>query len=235
MLYFRQLLCGRDIAGVNPAAGQMANFVYLVGDSTTRECLLVDPAWDVRGAIAVAERDGMTVTGALVTHYHPDHVGGEIFGLSIEGLSRLVELAKARIYVNRHEADGVRKVTGVSASDLTAVDSGDTIRVGEVPIQFIHTPGHTPGSQCFLVEGNRLVSGDTLFIGGCGRVDLPGADPEQMYESLTQRLARLPDDVQLFPGHDYADRPSSTLGEEKQSNVYLRVPSREAWLRLMGR
>ncbi len=234
MIYFRQLLCGRDIARVNPAAGQMANFVYLVGDTERKECLVVDPAWDVRGAIDVAAEDGMKVTGALVTHYHPDHVGGEIFGMSIEGLPRLLELAPSKIYVNKHEADGVRAVAGVSEADLVKVDSGETVKVGDVEIRFIHTPGHTPGSQCFLVD-NRLVSGDTLFIGGCGRVDLPGADPEQMYESLTQKLAKLPDDVALYPGHDYADRPTSTLGEEKKSNHFLRVPTKEAWLRLMGR
>jgi glyoxylase-like metal-dependent hydrolase (beta-lactamase superfamily II) len=234
MLYFRQLRCGREIARANSAAGQMANFVYLIGDRETRECVIVDPAWDVRGAIDEAAKDDMKVTGALVTHYHPDHVGGEIFGISIEGLPRLLELAPGKIYVNRQEAEGVRQVAGLSATDLTPVDGGDSIKVGGTEIRFIHTPGHTPGSQCFLVDANTLVSGDTLFIGGCGRVDLPGADPEQMYQSLTQKLAKLGDDVVLYPGHDYADKPKSTLGEEKASNYYLRVPTLEAWMRLMG-
>jgi len=125
-------------------------------------------------------------------------------------------------------------MTGLSDSDLILHEGGDRLSLGEVDIVFLHTPGHTPGSQCFLVR-DRLVSGDTLFVKGCGRVDLPGANPEEMYRSLTQRLARLPDNVVLFPGHDYADRPTSTLGEERRSNYYLRIPSLEDWLRLMGR
>jgi hydroxyacylglutathione hydrolase len=235
MLYFKQLRCGRDVARVNVAAAQMANFVYLIGDSDTKECLIVDPAWDVTGAVDQAAKDGMKVVGALVSHYHPDHIGGEIFGISIEGLPRFLELTPGKIYVNREEAEGVHQITGVSSSDLTEVDSGDLVKVGGVEIRFIHTPGHTPGSQCFLVDGKSLVSGDTLFIGGCGRVDLPGADPAQMYESLTQKLAKLPDDVALYPGHDYADRPVSTIGNEKATNYYLRVPTLDAWMRLMGK
>jgi glyoxylase-like metal-dependent hydrolase (beta-lactamase superfamily II) len=104
--------------------------------------------------------------------------------------------------------------------------------VGDVEIKFIHTPGHTPGSQCFLV-GDRLVSGDTLFIGGCGRVDLPGANPSQMWESLTQKLARLDDNVRLFPGHNYGG-DQSTMGREKQNNPYLTMPSLQDWLSMMG-
>jgi hydroxyacylglutathione hydrolase len=234
-LYLKQLRCGREIARTNPAASQMANFVYLIGDRRAGECVVVDPAWDVKGAVDLAVKDGMKVTGALVTHYHPDHIGGEIFGLSIEGLSRFLEVAPCKIYVNKNEAEGVREISGVSKNDLIEVDSGDTLDVGNVKVRFVHTPGHTPGSQCFLVDERSLVSGDTLFIGGCGRVDLPGADPEQMYQSLTQKLAKLPDDVTLYPGHDYADRPTSTLGEEKANNYYLRVPTLAAWLRLMGR
>jgi glyoxylase-like metal-dependent hydrolase (beta-lactamase superfamily II) len=234
MLYFRQILAGREVARIHPVAGQMANFMYLVGDRRKQECFVVDPAWDVRGLLDEAARDGMKVTGALVTHYHPDHVGGGLFGQTIEGLATLLELQPARIYVNKHEADGVRKVTGVSETDLVRVDDGDTVKVGDLEVRFMHTPGHTPGSQCFLVS-DRLVSGDTLFIGGCGRVDLPGSDPDQMYESLTQRLAKLPDDTLLFPGHHYSDQPSTTLGEEKRTNYYLRVPTLDDWRRLMGR
>ena len=232
-MYFRQLLAGRDLAQRNPAAGQMANFMYLIGDEASRECFLVDPAWDVRGLYEAATADGYRPVGALVTHYHPDHVGGSLFGFQIEGLATLLELGGMKIYVNKHEADGLKKVTGVSESDLVRVEGGDQVRAGQVEVTFVHTPGHTPGSQCFLV-GNRLVSGDTLFIQGCGRVDLPGSDPDQMYQSLTQRLAKLPDDTVLYPGHDYADRPTSTIGEEKRTNHYLRVPSLEAWRRLMG-
>jgi hydroxyacylglutathione hydrolase len=102
-----------------------------------------------------------------------------------------------------------------------------------VKLRFLHTPGHTPGSQCFLAE-SALVSGDTLFINGCGRVDLPGSDPEQMYYSLTQVLAKLPDNTVVYPGHNYASKPSSSLEDLKRENYYLRIPSLDAWLGLMG-
>ena len=95
--------------------------------------------------------------------------------------------------------------------------------VGDIPITLMHTPGHTPGSQCFLVDG-RLVAGDTLFLEGCGRTDLPGADPDAMYESLTQRLATVPDDTVLYPGHLYSPEPSATMGETRRSNYVFRIP-----------
>ncbi len=232
--YFRQLLAGRDFGRVNPFAGQMANFVYLIGDRESRECVVVDPAWDVPGLLDAVERDGMKLVGALVTHYHPDEVGGDLFGHAIQGLAELAARAPVRIYAQKEEVDGVCFVTGLSSTDVTGVESGDHLDVGAARIQFIHTPGHTPGSQCFLVGGKSLVSGDTLFIGACGRVDLPGGDPEQMYESLTQKLAKLPDDVVLYPGHDYGDRPSAPLGDEKRTNVFLKPRSLQDWLRLRG-
>ncbi|MFQ5515211.1 MAG: MBL fold metallo-hydrolase [Myxococcota bacterium] len=212
--------------------GPMANFVYLVGSRSTREVALVDPAWEIDDLLEHVRSRDLTPVAALVTHYHPDHVGGEIFGHQIPGLSQLLERQGMKIYVNAHEADGLKKVTAVSESDLVRVDSGDTLRIGDVEIQFLHTPGHTPGSQCFLVR-QALVSGDTLFIQGCGRVDLPGGDPEQLFESL-QRLKALSDDVILFPGHDYGGGPQRTLGETRQVNPYLRIPDRETWRHIMG-
>lgn len=233
-LYFRQLLAGRDFARRNLIAAQMVNFVYLLGDQQTRECMIVDPAWDIDGLLEIIERDDMRLIGALATHYHPDHVGGSFMGLGIEGLSTLLERVGVKVHVHRDEASGLKKITGLSDSDLVQHESGDVIEVGQQRIELIHTPGHTPGSQCFLVNGQHLVSGDTLFINGCGRVDLPGADPEKMYESLTQKLAKLPDETILYPGHDYADRPTSTIGEQKRTNHYLRISSLDQWLRLMG-
>ena len=233
-LYFRQLLAGRDFAATDDAAAQMANFAYAIGDEESRECVLVDPAWDVEGLLGVLDGDGMRLVGALATHYHQDHVGGSLFGLHVEGLRALLERRSVPVHVHADEAAGVRAVTGLSATDLVTHRGSDTLHVGAIPIEFVHTPGHTPGSQCFLVAG-RLVAGDTLFVQGCGRVDLPGGDPEEMYRTLTQRLAHLPDDIVLYPGHDYGDAPTSTLGEERRTNVYLRVPTLADWTRLMGR
>src|SRR6266508_2986325 len=132
--------------------------------------------------------------------------------------------------------DGMR-ITGALVthydSDLVVHDSGDEVRAGDVPIRLLHTPGHTPGSQCFLVDG-RLVAGDTLFLEGCGRTDLPGGDAEAMYESITQRLAAVPDDTVLFPGHLYSPEPSATMGETRRRNYVFRFSTRDAWLSMFG-
>lgn len=218
--------------------GQMANLAYLIGSRATREALVVDPAWSVDALLDRAEADDMRIVGALVTHYHQDHVGGSIFGMEIEGLARLMARAPVPVHVNAREAEGVRKVTGLSTSDLVAHEGGDVLALGGMRVRLLHTPGHTPGSQCFLVEEagapGRLVSGDTLFLGSCGRVDLPGGDPEAMFDSLKNQLARLPDDTLLFPGHLYSADPSSTIGEQKRSNPYLRVARLEDFLGFMG-
>jgi hydroxyacylglutathione hydrolase len=226
-LYFHQL-----------AVGEMANLAYLVGSREAGECLVVDPAWSVDALLDRAQADGMRVVGALVTHYHQDHVGGSIFGMEIEGLPRLMERSPMPVHVNAHEADGLRRVTGVSGSDLVRHEGGDVIELGGVRVRLLHTPGHTPGSQCFLVEPaggpGRLVSGDTLFLGSCGRVDLPGGDPEAMYRSLHDVLGRLPEETLLFPGHRYAPEPSSTIGEQKRRNPYLRATRLEDFLAFVG-
>ena len=218
--------------------GQMANFVYLIGSHSSREALLVDPAWEVDSLLDQAETDGMQVVGALVTHYHQDHVGGSLFGQTIQGLDRLMERNPVKVHVNKQEADGLRRVTGVSPSDLVEHEGGDVVEIGSVRIRLLHTPGHTPGSQCFLVEEQgqpgQLVSGDTLFLGSCGRVDLPGSDPQAMYESLTGTLKQLPDETLLFPGHLYSTESQSTMGEQKRTNPFLRVASLETFLSFMG-
>ncbi|MCI0490076.1 MAG: MBL fold metallo-hydrolase [Blastocatellia bacterium] len=233
-LYLKQLLAGRDFAKNDAFASGMANFVYVLGDNERKECMVVDPAWDVPGIIDFIESEEMNLVGALVTHYHPDHVGGDLFGYKISGLSQLLSLKPVRIHVSRLESEGVKLVTGVSAGDLEEHEGGDEVEIGNIRAKLLHTPGHTPGSQCFLADGN-LVSGDTLFIGGCGRVDLPGGSAEDLYNSLTQVLGRLPDETMLYPGHDYASMPVSTIGAEKKGNYCFRVSGLEGWMSLMGR
>jgi glyoxylase-like metal-dependent hydrolase (beta-lactamase superfamily II) len=225
-LYFHQL-----------HVGQMANLAYVVGSRSARQAVIVDPAWSVDALLDRAESDDMEVVGALVTHYHQDHVGGSIFGMDIEGVDRLLTRKPVPIHVNVHEADGLKQITGASESDLSRCDAGDTLTLGQIRIRLLHTPGHTPGSQCFLVEEEgqpgRLVSGDTLFLGSCGRVDLPGADPEAMYRSLNETLKALPEETLVFPGHLYSE-PQGTIGQEKQSNPMLRVTGLEQFLMFMG-
>ncbi|GIU84596.1 MAG: MBL fold metallo-hydrolase [Acidimicrobiales bacterium] len=232
-LYFRQLLSGRDVAKSDPVARQMVNFIYLIGDRLTREAVVVDPAYDVRGIMETLAADDMRLVGALATHYHPDHIGGDLMGWRVSGIRELLLRHDVPIHVQSAEAEWVKRVTGVGDSELRTHESGDVVRVGEVEITLIHTPGHTPGSQCFLVDG-KLVSGDTLFLDGCGRTDLPGGDPEALYESLTQKLAAIPDDVVLYPGHLYSPEPAAPMGEVRRRNYVLRPRSLEDWLRLFS-
>jgi len=208
--------------------GPMQNFVYLIGDPTARECVVVDPAWDIDAIVDVARADDMRLVGALVTHTHQDHVGGHLFGHDIPGVTDLLAQAPMKVYVHAAEREFLKGL----GSDLVPVAGGETLRVGAVGITVVHTPGHTPGSQCFLVDG-RLISGDTLFIRSCGRTDLPGSDPTEMYYSLTQRLAALPDETVVFPGHDYGGT-ATTIGAEKRHNPMMRFPSMGDFLVAMG-
>src|SRR5712664_3102005 len=212
--------------------GPMQNFVYLIGDPVARECVVVDPAWEIDTIVETVERDDMRLVGALVTHTHQDHVGGslESWGMPgrIPGVEDLLGRVPLKVYVHKAEREFLKGF----GSDLVKVDNHDTLPVGRLTLTFLHTPGHTPGSQCFLVDG-RLISGDTLFIGSCGRTDLPGSDPSEMYYSLTQRLGALPDDTLLFPGHNYGG-PSSTIGDEKRANPFMRFASLGDFLRVTG-
>ncbi len=201
-LYFKQLLAGRDFGRNNPVCGQMENFIYLVGDLERRECVVIDPAWAVADVVAVAEADGMKIVGALGTHYHPDHVGGSMMGFNVEGFAQLLARHPCPLHVHRADAEFVRKVTGLSAQDLSLHEANDKIVVGSVELEWLHTPGHTPGSSCFRLK-DALIAGDTLFLQGCGRVDLPGGDKDEMMRTLTGRLSQIPDDTVLYPGHNY--------------------------------
>ena len=209
--------------------GPMQNFVYLIGDPETRECVVVDPAWEIDAILDQVAADGMQLGGVLVTHTHQDHVGGHLFGHDIPGIEALLERTPAKVYVHAAEREFLRGY----GSDLVKVSGGDTLQMGKRTITFVHTPGHTPGSQCFLVDG-RLISGDTLFIRSCGRTDLPGSDPKEMYTSLTTRLGALPDETVVFPGHNYGGI-ATTIGDEKRRNPMMRFPTMSDFLRAMGR
>lgn len=213
--------------------GPMANFVYLIGDPATRKAAVVDPAWDVPAILDLAQADGFTIDKILITHYHPDHIGGRMMGHNIQGAAELLARVDAKVYVNKHEAAGVKQVAALSDSDIVKVDAGDTFKVGSLEVKFLHTPGHTPGSQCFLVNGN-LISGDTLFVNSCGRVDLPGSDPEAMYLSLNQTLRNLPDATVVYPGHAYAPESRTTIGAQKRTNMYMRFNNVDDFLLAMG-
>jgi len=231
-LYFRQLLSGRDFAQGDGIAAQMRNFAYLIGDRQTGDCVVVDPAYAAGDLVDVLEADGLHLSGVLVTHHHPDHVGGSMMGFELKGLAELLERVSVPVHVNSQEAQFVSRITGIPMSDLTSHEHGDKVSVGAIDIELLHTPGHTPGSQCFLLDG-RLVAGDTLFLEGCGRTDFPGGDSDEIFRSL-QKIAQLPGDPTVFPGHWYSVEPSASLSEVKRSNYVYRVSNLEQWRTLMG-
>jgi hydroxyacylglutathione hydrolase len=209
----------------------MQNFVYLVGDESVKKCWVVDPAWEIETALAEARKDGYSVEGALITHSHFDHCNA---------LAPLLAAKPMPVYVQKREIEIARlesrtRVFGhLPKEHLKPVESGDKISLGATTLTFLHTPGHTPGSQCFLV-GDAMISGDTLFIGACGRCDLPGGNPYELYESLNQKIAKLPDDTVLYPGHNYSAEGSSTdLGAEKKRNRYLQAHTLDDFLELVG-
>ena len=207
--------------------GPMQNFVYLIGDPVARECVVVDPAWEIDTIVETAQARGMTITGALVTHTHQDHVGGSLasWGMPgrIPGVEELLGRVKLKVYVHKAEREFLRGF----GSDLVAVDNHSTLAIGRLTLTFMHTPGHTPGSQCFLIDG-RLVAGDTLFLEGCGRTDFPGGDPEAMYHSL-HALAGLDGDPVVYPGHQYSAAPSASLSSVRQNNFVYRPRNLDEW------
>jgi glyoxylase-like metal-dependent hydrolase (beta-lactamase superfamily II) len=190
--------------------GPMENFVYLVGAEGSRETAIVDAAWDVDAALRAAEEDGRTVTHALVSHHHFDHVNG---------LPPLLEAKGIPVHV--HSADA-GELDPELRGELKLLSGGDVVEVGPLRIRALHTPGHTPGSTCWQIEGaaGAIFSGDTVFVNACGRCDLKGGDPQQMYQSL-KKISELDPETRLYPGHDYGDVPVSTVQRERERNPYF--------------
>lgn len=195
----------------------MANFVYVVGDPATREAVVIDPAWDVGRILKAAARGGFRITDILLTHGHPDHVNGVL---------ELYERTKARVRIHPSEISWLGDVR----PPVVPVEEGDTFAIGSLTVSVLHTPGHSPGSQCYRI-GGHLFSGDTLFVGACGRTDLAGGDADRLFESLS-RLKGLDGSLRLCPGHDYGERRDSSLGEEKETNPFLRAASLPEFRRL---
>ncbi len=199
MLYVRQL-----------TYGPMKNFIHLVGAEGASEVAVVDPAWDVPSLLKQVEREGKRVAAVVLTHSHEDHVNG---------VPDLLEACDVPVYAQKAELAFNPRLKDF-ASNLKAVAPGETQKVGPLELTFIHTPGHTPGSQC-LHSGGALFSGDTLFVDHCGRCDFPGSDVGQMFHSLHTVLGALPDATKVYPGHDYGAVPVSTLDRERKMNPYL--------------
>ena len=199
--------------------GPLQNFVYLIGCPETREAAVVDPGWDVPRILDAAAQDEMKITKILVTHTHFDH---------INGVEEMMRATDAQIIVHKKETQAVP----VEGPSIHGIEGGAKVTLGKLELALMHTPGHTPGSVCFTVQ-DRLIAGDTLFIGGCGRCDLPGGDPELMYKSLT-RLRQMDDQLVLYPGHNYAPEQLAPLALEKERNPFLKAPTQEAFLNRIG-
>ncbi len=232
-LYFRQRLSGRDFAHTSDVSRQMANFTYVVGDAVTREALLVDPAYAPEDHLAFLAAENLTLVGIVATHYHADHIGGNLMGHIIPGVAEIAAVMDVPVHVHASEATWVAQGTGVGVPPVVPHETGDVISVGSIDVTLVHTPGHTPGSQCLYVEG-RLLSGDTLFLSGCGRTDLPGSDPLEMYWSLQERLAHLSDDTLIYPGHFYSPEPFAALGDVRAHNAVLVPRGVAEWLEYFG-
>jgi glyoxylase-like metal-dependent hydrolase (beta-lactamase superfamily II) len=228
--YVRQLLAGRDFAVADDFAGQMANFVYAIGDRVSGEAVLVDPAYAPDELVGLLEADGMRPVGAVLTHYHADHAGGSLGGIAtIDGVAELLARVDLPVHVQSPEVAWLRESTGLPAAAFVAHDPGDVVRLGDIELTLLHTPGHTPGSQCVLV-GGRLVTGDTLFLEGCGRTDLPGGDGPALYQSIMATIGALPDETTVLPGHHYSAEPSAALGSLRTTNPVLVPRAVQSWL-----
>ena len=197
--------------------GPMENFVYLLIDEDTKSTAVVDPAWDVPSIINRAKQLGVTITDVLLTHSHHDH---------INGLEELLSQYDANVHLLKSEAS----FWGADLIKPSLNHGGDLIKLGNKEIEVLHTPGHTPGSACYRV-GNDLITGDTLFVFGCGRCDLRGGDPEQMHTTLKRFRDELPDSIVIHPGHHYAVQKTSTLGEEIEGNPFMHFTEIDQFVR----
>ena len=196
--------------------GPMENFVYLISDRDSGRAAVVDPAWEVSNIIELAKNRGVEITDILLTHSHFDH---------INGIEKILQDHDAQVHILKQEA----KFWGQFDDARCTHHGGDRIKLGSTEIEILHTPGHTPGSACYRL-GNELITGDTLFVFGCGRCDLAGGDPHQMYHTLKKMGAELPSDICIHPGHNYAEKPVSDMAEQMAGNPFLHFEDEQAFV-----
>jgi glyoxylase-like metal-dependent hydrolase (beta-lactamase superfamily II) len=194
--------------------GTFQNFAYIIGDEKTKSAAIIDPAWEVDALLKQCDELGLKVAYVINTHSHHDH---------IEGDEAVVKRTGAKVVA--HETASIRKDVGVK--------DGDTIEIGSLKVKVIHTPGHCPDHICLLVDG-KLMTGDLLFVGECGRTDLTGGSAGEMYESLFKKILPLDDSIEVYPGHDYGSKPSSTIGSERKNNYTLKPRTREEFIKFMA-
>ena len=203
--------------------GPMQNFVYLIGDENTKEAAVIDAGWDIDEIIKNADDENLRITKIILTHSHFDHV---------QKVQELIDKTKADVYFHELESDSIKRHIKNNLVKIIKLKGNDEIKVGNIKIKIINTPGHTPGAICLLFD-NKLITGDTLFVSAIGRTDLQGGDAIKLFESL-QKLKKLDDKVEIYPGHDYGETPFSTIGNEKRNNPYFMCKTKEEFLKLVG-
>jgi len=249
-LIFEQLLCGREYGMLDQIQDPMMkmvlgfgvgmkNFSYIIGEKSTKDCVLVDPAWDPSGILSHVKKLGFKIVGIILTHGHFDHCGGEppppynAFGIMVPGVKEILKSTPVKVYGHTDEIPLLMSTTHLKRTDFTPVDEKTTLKVGRtIELKFLHTPGHTDGSMCIMIEdGKHLLTGDTLFCGSCGRMDLCKNGPLRMWSSL-QKLATLPQEYTVWPGHAYG--PNKTTIRREISNGLLKKISKDDWMKQHG-
>ena len=201
----------------------MQNFNYIVGDENSKEAAAVDAGWDIDKIIDISKKENLQIKKIILTHSHYDHT---------QKVSELAEKTNAAVYFHEDDYNEIKKAIRNPAIKIIKLKNNDEINIGNIKIKVIHTPGHTPGAICLLVE-NKLLTGDTLFVNAIGRTDLAGGDSLRLFESL-QKLKKLNDNVEVYPGHDYGEISFSTIGNEKKNNPYFKCDTKEQFLNFLG-
>ena len=189
--------------------GQMQNFAYIIGDEKAKDGAVVDPAWELSKILSIAKKHNLKINKILITHTDFDH---------IEGVKEMSDLTGAVVYVHKN---GEKNIKELGINRIKTIDEGDEIDIGKIKISVLYTPGHKPSCVCLLIGTNKMLTGDTLFVEGCGRIDMPGGNINEQWESL-QRLKDMDENIEIYPGHDYGSMPSSTIKHEKKNNPFLR-------------
>lgn len=191
-MIFKQLYSGGD-----------RNFTYIIGSAKTKEVVVVDPSYDLTNVINEINKGNLTVKYIINTHSHPDHIAGN---------AELKRLTKAQIVL--HEIS--------SSPHDKSVKDDEVVRINDIEIKVLYTPGHIPDHICLLINNEKLITGDLLFVGKIGGTGpfFPGSDPKVEFESL-KRILDLDENIEVYPGHDYGITKNSTIGHEKRTNPFL--------------